>query len=107
MRDSIWFVMTGILFALLGAVFINLGRQIWKEQKTELIISYHSERVSEENKKAYCTLFGSGILIMGSGFLISGICVVFIRTVRVFVPMAAGLVFGLAVLSSAIIKYNR
>ena len=66
MRDSIWFVMTGILFALLGAVFINLGRQIRKEQKTELIISYHSERVSEENKKVYSPRMASWAAVLSA-----------------------------------------
>ena len=107
MSDSVWFIMIGGLFVLLSLIFTVLGRQIWKEQKMDLIISYHCDKVSEENKKAYCTLFGTGIFMMGIGFGLSGICTVFLRSVYVFIPMTAGLVSGAVLLASAIIKYNR
>ncbi len=107
MSDFIWFILIGILFALLGIVFSVLGWLIWKKQKMDLIISYHCDKVSEANKPAYCMLLGSGILIMGIGFLISGACTVFIQSALVFVPMTAGLLAGAALLVSAIIKYNR
>ena len=107
MSDLIWFIIIGILFVLSGVLFIVLGRQIWKKQKMELIISYHCEKVSEENKQAYCMLFGIGVLMIGIGFLLSGICMVWIQSVLTFVPMTVGLVLGIALLISAIVKYNR
>ena len=107
MSDLIWFVMTGVLFVLLGTIFIMLGWQIWKKQKMDLIISYHSSKVSEENRQAYCTLAGSGVLVMGIGFLLSGICTALNQSVRIFVPMTAGLVIGLGLLIAAVRKYNR
>lgn len=107
MNDFIWFILTGVLFILLGVIFIKLGLQIWKRQRMDLIIRYHTDKVTEENKRAYCTLFGIGILFMGIGFLISGICTVFIRSAFVFVPMTAGLVIGIVMLITAGIKYNH
>ena len=107
MSDLIWFIVIGVLLAFLGIVFIMLGWKIWKKQRLDLIISYHSDKVRDENKQAYCTLSGSGILIMGFGFLVSGICAVFIRSAFVFVPMTAGLVLGIVLLTVAIAKYNR
>ncbi len=107
MNDFIWFVVISVLFVLLGLVFIGLGWQIWKNQRMDLIISYHCDKVSEENKQAYCTLAGFGLLVMGIGLLVSGICAVFIRSAFVFVPMTAGLVLGITLLISAIVKYNR
>ncbi|MCR5795114.1 MAG: hypothetical protein K6G61_07210 [Solobacterium sp.] len=107
MSDLIWFIMIGILFVLLALVFTCLGWQIWKKQKTELIIRYHCDKVSEENKQAYCTLSGIGVLLMGTGFLLSGICIVITRSAFVFVPMTAGLVLGLILLLTAVLKYNR
>ncbi|MBQ3461485.1 MAG: hypothetical protein IJH14_12510 [Solobacterium sp.] len=107
MSDFIWFVMIGVLFVFLGLIFIWLGWQIWKRQRMDLIINYHSDKVSEENRQAYCALCGAGILIMGTGFLLSGICTAFARTVFTFGPMAAGLVLGIALLVSAIMKYNH
>lgn len=107
MRDLAWFIITGILFALLGLLFIMLGRQIWKKQRIDLIISFHSDKVSAENKQAYCTLTGTGVLIMGIGFLLSGICTAFTQSVLVFVPMTAGLVSGLILLISTNRKYSK
>ena len=107
MGDFIWFVFIGILFVLLSVVFIMLGLRIWKKQKINLIISYHCDKVSEENKRAYCTLSGIGVFTIGIGFLLSGICTVFIRSVFTLLPMTVGLVLGIALLVSAGIKYNR
>ncbi|MBQ7546902.1 MAG: DUF3784 domain-containing protein [Clostridia bacterium] len=107
MRDTVWFIGIGVLFALLGFLFICLGLQIWKKQKISLIISYHCDKVSEENKRAYCTLAGIGVLVMGVGFFLCGICTAFVRSALVFVPMTAGLVSGIALLTSAVLKYNR
>ena len=107
MRDLAWFILTGVLFVLLGLLFIMLGRQIWKKQRRDLIISFHSDKVSAENRQAYCTLAGSGVLIMGIGFLLSGICTAFTQSVLVFAPMTAGLVSGLILLISANRKYSK
>ena len=73
MSDTIWFIIIGILFAALGVLFIWLGWQIWKKRKINLIISYHCDKVSEENKPAYCSLAGIGVFLMGIGFAFSGI----------------------------------
>ena len=107
MSDFIWFIMISVLFVLLGLVFIWLGWQIREKQRMDLIISYHSDKVSEENRQAYCTLSGSGVLVMGIGFLLSGICSVFVQSLPAFIPMTAGLVTGTAMLISAVMKYNR
>lgn len=107
MSDFIWFVITSVLFVLLGFVFVMLGLQIWKKQRIDLIISYHSDKVREENKRAYCTLAGIGVLIMGIGFLLSGISTVFVHSILTFMPMTAGLVSGIGLLISAVMKYNR
>ncbi len=107
MSDMMWFMIIGFLFAMLGMIFFRLGWHIWKRQRINLIISYHSSKVSEENKQAYCTLFGIGVLFMGIGFLLSGIFTVFTRSVLVFVPMTVGLVAGILLVIAAVTKYNR
>ena len=107
MDDFVWFIVIGILFLLLGLLFGALGLQIWKKQRMDLIIRHHCEKVREENKRAYCTLAGIGVLIMGIGFLLSGICITWTRSAFIFVPMTAGLAAGIALLASAIVKYNR
>ena len=107
MTDTVWFILMGVLFVLLGILFIALGWLIWKKQKMNLIIRYHCDKVREENKEAYCKLAGTGVLLMGLGFLLSGIFTVFFQSVFTFIPMAAGLVIGIALLISAVVKYNR
>lgn len=107
MSDFIWFVIVGVIFALLSLIFIGLGLQIWKKQKMDLIIAYHCDKVREENKKAYCTLAGIGVFVMGIGFGLSGIGAVILQSVYAFIPMTAGLAAGTALLISAVMKYNR
>jgi hypothetical protein len=107
MTDAIWFILMGVLFVLLGILFIVLGWLIWKKQKMNLIIRYHCDKVREENKEAYCKLAGIGVLLMGLGFLLSGVFTVFFQSVFTFIPMAAGLVIGIALLISAVVKYNH
>lgn len=107
MSDNIWFFAFRILFVLLGTVFFKIGWQIYKNQRTDLIISYHLDKVSEENKQTYCTLFAIGLFIMGAGFLFSAIGTAFIHPVFVFTPMAFGLMIGAILLAVTVIKYNR
>ena len=107
MNDFIWFVFISVLFIMLSLVFIMFGWQIWKKQKINLIISYHSDKVSEEDQKAYCALSGIGVFIMGIGFGLSGICTLLFRSVHIFIPMTVGLAAGLAMLVSAGIRYNH
>ena len=107
MSDFIWFIMIAVIFLLSGLIFMVFGWQIWKNQKMSLIISYHCDKVQEENKQVYCTLSGIGVFIIGVGFTLSGICTVFFQTVHAFTPMTFGLVLGIALLISAAIKYNK
>ena len=107
MNDLIWFIVISILFVLLGFVFVRLGLAIRKKQKMDLIIHYHCDKVSEENKPAYCALSGTGMTVIGIGFILSGICSAFMQSVLIFIPMAAGLAAGIVILILAVIKYNH
>ena len=73
MGDLVWFIVTGVIFILLSAAFIVLGLKIWKKQRMDLIIRHHCDKVTEENKKAYCALSGIGLLLMGTGFGLTAI----------------------------------
>ena len=107
MNDTVWFVAISVLFVLLGVVFIRLGLAIWKKQKMELIIRHHCEHVSDENKAAYCALSGIGVFAIGTGFVLSGICAAFTQSLLIFIPTAAGLAAGIALLFLAGAKYNH
>ena len=107
MHDIIWFFAISALFVFLGFLFIRLGLAIWKKQKMELIIRHHCDRVSKENKPAFCTLSGIGLFAIGTGFILSGICSVFMRSFFSFIPMAFGLTSGIVLLILAEIRYNH
>ncbi len=107
MSDLLWFIIISILLLMLGILFIRLGYEISEKQRIDLIIAYHHDKVSEGNKHVYCMLSGIGVLIIGCGFLLSGICTLSVHSFYAFIPMSAGLILGIALLISAGIKYNR
>ena len=107
MNDFIWALIVGTMFAILGLVFIWLGIAIWKKQKIELNIRHHMDKVSDKNKQAYCKLCGIGVLIVGIGFVISGICMAFTIELYSWIPMIAGLVTGILLLAISVGKYNH
>ena len=107
MSDSAWRLIIGILFVVLGFLLIWMGFAIWKKQRTDLIISYHMDRVSDENRQAYCRLFGIGCLLPGAGFALSGVWTTLTAEMISWLPMAAGLAAGLLLLAAAVLRYNR
>ena len=107
MGDTIWFIIIGIILIVLGLVFIWLGYSIWKKQKINLIIVYHMDKVSEVNKPAFCRLSGLGLLVMGCGFIASGIWTMVSGALLSFIPMTVGIVVGIILLISAGVKYNK
>ena len=107
MGDFIWYIIVAALLFVLGILFIVLGLLIWLKLKMNLIISHHCEKVKEENKKAYCRLFGIGVFVIGLGFLLSAVCIPLVKTVFSFIPLTAGIVLGIVLIVSSIVKYNR
>ncbi len=107
MSDFIWFIIIAVLFFLLGIIFDVLGWLIWKKQKMNLIISSHCDKVKDEDKKSYCKLFGTGVFTIGIGFLVSGICTPFVQSVFSFIPMTVGLITGIVMIVSSVMKYNK
>ncbi len=107
MSDFAWMILVCVLFLALGCLFAALGWQIWEKRRLDLIIRWHCDRVKEEDKPAYCRRFGLGLILTGIGFCLSGIGALFEPSARIFIPMAAGLVVGTALLISAVIRYNR
>lgn len=107
MGDIIWFIIIGIILIVFGLVFIWLGYSIWKKRNINLIIVYHMDKVNDDNKPAFCRLSGLGLLVMGCGFIASGIWTMVSGALLSFIPMIAGIVVGIALLISAGVKYNK
>ncbi len=96
-----------ILIATIGLVLVAIGYLIWKKEKISLLHDYHYDKVSEENKKAFCSLSGQGILIVGLGLLVTAIILGITESVLGFIAFGLGFALGLALLIHAGNKYNK
>ena len=96
-----------ILVGLVGFVLIILGYMVWKKEKISLFHDYHYDKVSEEDKKAFCTISGIGVVLIGIGLFITSIIIGITDSMWSFIPFVIGFVAGLIMLIYSGIKYNR
>lgn len=96
-----------IILGIAGLVLIVLGFLVWKKQKISLFHSYHVAKVSEKDKSAFCKVSGIGLLIIGTGTLISGILVGVTYEMPGLVCFAAGFIIGFVMLIYSEIRYNK
>ena len=101
------FIIIALILGILALVFIVLGYLIWKKEKISLLHDYHYNRVSPENKKAFCTMSGLGVILIGLGILITAIIIAATNSSLSFLAFAIGFLIGLALLIFAGMKYNR
>ena len=97
-------------FLIMGIVALScivIGCLIWKKQKISLLHDYHYDKVSEEDKKAFCAISGAGITVIGFGILISVILLACTNSLWSFLPFVAGFMLGLSLLIFAGNTYNR
>ena len=100
-------ILTSIILGVVGIVLLVMGWLIWKKEKINLFHEYHYDRVSEENKKAFCTISGWGILSVGLGITLTAIIAAITESSWSFLAFALGFVVGLVLLIYSGIKYNR
>lgn len=96
-----------IIIGLIGFTFIIFGYLIWKKEKISLLHSYHYDKVTNENKKAFCVISGIGITIIGIGLLTTGIIIGITDSEWSFVAFIIGFVIGLLMLIYAGLRYNN
>ena len=96
-----------IIIGLVGFVLIILGYMVWKKEKISLFHDYHYDKVSEEDKKAFCTISGIGVVLIGIGLFITSIIIGITDSMWSFIPFVIGFVAGLIMLIYSGIKYNR
>ena len=95
-----------------GIIIAVMGWLIWKKEKLSLMHDYHVNKVSAENKTAFCRLSGIGLtgiglIVIGIGLLISAVILFVTDSAYSFLCFAVFFVVGLAMLISAGAKYNR
>lgn len=93
-----------VVFAL---VFIYLGFLMWKREKITLFHSYHYDKVSTSDKKAFCKISGWGVIFIGIGLWVTAIIIGITDSALSFTAFALGFVVGLASLIYAGEKYNH
>ena len=96
----------GILIeAIVGILCIVLGFLIWKKQKISLIHDYHYRNVKEEDVPSYTRQIGSGLIIIGSGILLTGMLDL-LNSSLWWIPLIIGFSIGLIIIIYAQKKYN-
>lgn len=99
-----------IVVVVLGAVallFLWLGYLIWIKEKINLIHAYHYTKVKEADKKAYTSIMGKAMIVIGIGMVLSDILFLIMRTGECMIVFVILYVVGLGMMTYAQIKYNR
>ena len=96
-----------VVTGLIGILLIVAGVLIWKKERIDLFQQYHAEGIVPEDRKAFCTLSGIGILVMGSGLAATAVIFGMTGSTLSFLLFAAGTAAGLVMLVLAGIRYHR
>lgn len=96
-----------LIVGLVSLAFLIFGFLIWTKEKMNLIHEYHCDKVSEKNKKAFCTMFGKGVVLIGIGLTATTVALAITESVLSFIPFAVAFVIGFVVLVKSIKKYNK
>ncbi len=96
-----------ILLTAVGTLFCIFGWKIWKKEQITLIHDYHYKKVNDSDKKAYTTLMGKAMLIMGVGMYLTGIIDFITFTFFGWVAFGVSFICGLIMMILAQIKYNK
>ena len=51
-------IVVAIVIGVIALVFIYLGYVMWRKEKITSLHSYHYDKVSQEDKKVFCTISG-------------------------------------------------
>lgn len=100
-------ILGAVIFGAAGIACIVLGYLIWKKEKISLLHEYHYDKVSENDKKVFCTLSGIGIIMVGLGILATGVILVLTDSPWSLIAFGSGFVIGMILLIYAGRKYNR
>lgn len=90
-----------------GVLMIVLGWLLWKKQRVSILHDYHTDKVSPEDLRAFCTLSGIGLFVTGISLVITAVLLGVTDSPYSFLCFAAGFIAGLALLITAGVKYNR
>lgn len=87
-------------------VFIP-GLSAVEKRKINVMHDYHYTKVKEKDKKAYTSVMGKAMILMGIGMTVSGVIGVFTVSVESGIPACVTFVVGLCIMIYGQIKYNH
>ena len=90
----------------IGVLCIAVGVLLWKKQKIRLIHNYHCKNVKTENVKAYTTLWGVGMVILGVCICLVGIVDLILHTEFGWILFGVGFAACFLIGNRAQKKYN-
>jgi len=96
-----------IIVGFTGIIFCLLGYLIWKKQKITLLHDYHYDKVSTEDKEAFCALAGKGVLTIGVSLLMTAVIIRITDSAWSFIVFGTGFVVGMRILVAAEKRYNQ
>ena len=96
-----------IVMGLGGMLFVYLGYLIWIKKKIHMIHDSHWTKVKESDKKAYTSIMGKAMIIMGIGMILSGIMCMVIYSAKCGIVFGISFILGLGMMIYAQIKYNH
>ena len=96
-----------IVVALVGLLCVILGLLLWKKEMISLLHDYHYDKVSPENKRAFCKLSGIGLLIVGCGLLLTALLLMLTDSAWSFLAFVIGFSLGLGLIIRAGNRYNK
>ncbi len=96
-----------IVTGAVGILCSVLGVLLWKKEMIGILHDYHRENVREEDKKAFCTLSGIGLIIVGAGLIVTAVLLWCTEKASSFIIFAVCFAAGLALMITAGVRYNR
>ena len=94
------------IILLWGILFLVLGLMIWKTHRLTLIHSARYGGVKPENIRAYTSLVGFGVTLIGIGICLTGLLAFVTKSGFIRIPALAGLVAGCIFINKAQRGYN-
>ena len=96
-----------VVTGLVGILCAAMGWLIWKKGRIDLLHSYHYDRVSREDRQAFCALSGKGVFAIGAGLLASAALLGLTESGWSFLPFAAAFIAGIGMNIQAGRRHNR
>ena len=96
-----------VIIGVIGILLIILGFLLWKKEMITLLHNYHVDKVTPENRKAFCKQSGIGLIVIGTGLLLTGVSLARTDSAYSFIWFASSFLVGLIMMIASGTKYNR